>query len=300
MDKLKQQRVLVTGGAGYLGSKLITRLIELDCIVCSLDRRLQIYDSPMVISKACDLSNHELLKEVITDFKPKFIYHLAAKIDRTRDFNTLNEFVNANLLGTANLLNALDYVPYEMFFYISTSEIYGGEQVQSPFNEEGHFIPVSPYSLSKYFGELVIKTHSNLSNTNYLILRLFNFLGPDLPSTFFPSLLKEKLANDEPVKMTLGEQKRDFLHLNDVLEALLIASNSSYNGKTYNICSGKGVSIRQLANEAKKIMKSNSIIEFGAIPYRDNEIWEMVGDNSKFKKDFGWEPKYDILDFFRP
>ena len=127
---------------------------------------------------------------------------------------------------------------------------------------------------------------------------MFNFLGLNMPTNFFPSQLKEKLKNNEDFSMTLGEQIRDYLYLSDVIEALVLAGITEKTNEVYNVCSGQGISIRELAEKAKMKMASKSNIQFGALPYRNNEVWNMVGDNSKIKKDFGWSQRVSIWKYF--
>ncbi len=203
--------------------------------------------------------------------------------------------IETNLTGTINLLNALKLVPYESFILISTSEVYGGEIVKTPFREEDSFVPASPYSLSKYCAEVALKTYSEIYSKPFTILRLFNFFGKNMPKSFFIPQLLEKLLNNEDFDMTEGKQKRDFIYLNDVLEAMILANSPKAYNNVFNVCSGNGKSIKELALEIKGHFKSESNINFGAIPYRENEVWDMTGDCGKIKDRLGWQPKFSFI-----
>lgn len=291
---LKRKNVLVTGGCGYLGKNLVQNLVDLGAEVHSIDI-VENHDHPEVNYHQVDLNNESLLNEKVSEIKPDLIYHLAANLNRSRDFTKTNEILKINLTGTVNLLNALDKTKYDNFIFISTSDIYGGEKIPIPIKEDCDFIPASPYSLSKYCAEATIKTFSSIHSKNYSILRVFNFFGPNMPMSFFVPQLIDKLTNNQGFEMTHGAQKRDFLHVSDVVEAMVLSSNERAYNQVFNICSGEGITIKGLAIKFKTLLNSKSTIHFGAIPYRKNEIWDLTGDNSKIKNVLGWKPRYSIF-----
>ena len=302
MDPLKNfkgDRILVTGGVGYLGSNLISQLIKYGCDeIHSIDLERTEQENPNITFHQVNLLDSSSLSDKVKEIKPTLVYHLAANLNRSRDFSIVQQLMDVNFTGTTNLLNALEDIPYKNFIYTSTSEVYGGKDITPPFKETGDFVPASPYSLSKYCGEMALKTFSEIKEKKYTILRMFNFLGSNMPTNFFPSQLKEKLNRNEDFPMTLGEQVRDYLYLGDVIDALLLAGHTEHTNQVYNVCSGEGISIRELAEKAKTKMKSTSSIQFGALPYRNNEVWNMVGDNSKIQKYLGWRQKTSIWKYF--
>lgn len=296
---LKGARILVTGGVGYLGRNLISQLIHYGCEdVHSIDLESTEEKNPNITFHQVNLLEVSSLSNIVKNINPTLVYHLAANLNRSRDFSNVKQLMDVNFTGTVNILNALENIPYKNFIYTSTSEVYGGKTITSPFKETDDFTPASPYSLSKYCAEVALKTFSEIKEKKYTILRMFNFLGFNMPSNFFPSQLKEKLSRNEDFSMTLGEQVRDYLYLSDVIEALLLAGITEHTNQVYNVCSGDGISIRQLAEKAKTKMKSKSKIQFGAIPYRNNEVWNMVGDNAKIKEYLGWSQKDSIWKYF--
>lgn len=296
---LKGARILVTGGVGYLGRNLISQLIHYGCNdVHSIDLESTDEKNPNITFHQVNLLDASALSDIVKKINPTLVYHLAANLNRSRDFSNVEQLMDVNFTGTVNILTALEDIPYNNFVYTSTSEVYGGKAITSPFKETDDFIPASPYSMSKYCAEVALKTFSEIKGKKYTILRMFNFLGLNMPTNFFPSQLKEKLNRNEDFHMTLGEQVRDYLYLNDVIEALLLAGVTEKVNQVYNVCSGHGISIRELAEKAKLKMDSKSNIQFGAIPYRNNEVWNMVGDNSKIKNYLGWSPKDSIWKYF--
>ncbi len=291
--KLNGSKILVTGGNGYLGKLFIQELLTLEAEVSVIDisENTTGYNLPYY---QLNLSDEDILKKAVNDIKPDYIFHLAASLNRSRDFSLCNSLIDINLSGTVNLLNALKNIDYNNFVYISSSEVYGNEN-KSPFKENMLVSPASPYSLSKYFGEKAVSTFSNIQSKNYTILRLFNFFGKDMPKNFFLSQLVDKLRNNENFNMTKGEQKRDFLHVLDVLDAMILAVDEKAYNQVFNVCSGEGKTLKELAVEAKELLNSKSQINFGAIPYRKNEVWEMMGDNSKIRSKLGWKTNKNIF-----
>lgn len=291
---LKGKKVLVTGASGYLGSRLIQKLLKIEANVYSIDVQSKICH-PKESYYKINLNDSVLLNETISEIKPDVIYHLAASLDRTRDFSKTNTIMQTNLLGTVNLLNALKEINYNNFIFVSTSEIYGGDSIITPINEDSVFVPASPYSLSKYCAEMAVKTYSNLHKKNFTILRVFNFFGNNMSESFFLPQLVNKLKSNQDFDMTNGEQKRDFLIIDDVIEALILSFQKKAYNQVFNVCSGQGRPIRELALQFKTQLKSESNINFGAIQYRNNEVWDLTGDNSKIKQILGWRPSLDIF-----
>lgn len=113
-----------------------------------------------------------------------------------------------------------------------------------------------------------------------------------MPSNFFLSHLIEKLKNNEDFNMTPGDQQRDFLYINDVINAMLLAQLEAANQNIFNVSSGIGKPVKDIALEVKQFLKSDSKINLGALNYRDNEVWKMIGDNSKIIETLGWKSKY--------
>ncbi|HHH53495.1 MAG TPA: NAD-dependent epimerase/dehydratase family protein [Bacteroidetes bacterium] len=289
--KLKGKKILVTGGNGYLGSFLVGALKKELADVTVLDKE----GLTTVGFFKVDITDEIAVKEAIDIIKPEIIFHLASSLDRNRDFMMYKKVNDINHLGTFNLLSALKDIHYDNFIFTSTSEVYGENKV--PFHENQMPKPVSQYSLTKVYAENLIQTFSKTFNKNYTILRLFNFYGEDMPSNFFIPQMIDAFSNKKYFEMTKGEQKRDFLYIYDVIQALILsAKHPKAKNELFNVCSGKTATLRQLAEEVKSQMKSDCKIKYGAIPYRETEIWNMVGDNSKIKDTLNYEVKYDLAE----
>jgi UDP-glucose 4-epimerase len=288
---LENKKILVTGGNGYLGSFLVKSLKSKGAEVFIVSKNVVETDYSFNV----DLSNFENLNKIISEIQPDIVYHLAANISRERDFSIFEEMLNDNVLGTFNLIKALQNTNYQHFIFTSTSEIYGNNE--SPFHENQIPAPVSPYSLTKVMAENLIKTYHTQVQKNYTILRLFNFYGENMSESFFITQLINTLKRNEDFPMTLGDQSRDFLYIEDVISAMILsAENTNAQNETFNVCRGKGDKINELANSIAIKMGKLENLKLGALPYRNNEIWEMIGDASKIKESLGFVPKYSLFD----
>ncbi|MGK0325088.1 MAG: UDP-glucose 4-epimerase [Polaribacter sp.] len=285
---LKDKKILVVGGNGYLGKFLVKVLRENEADIFVISRNCEQSNSQFTV----DITNFDETYKVIQKIKPDIVYHLAANISRNRDFTIYEEMATVNVQGTLNILKSLEGIDAH-FIFTSSSEIYGNNA--SPFHENQIPKPVSPYSLTKINAEMLVQTYSTNQSKKFTNLRVFNFYGENMPEGFFIPQMIQSLKKGEDFLMTKGEQVRDFLYVGDVVKALVLtAKNSNSYGETMNVCSGKGTKLSQLAAAVNTVMKTKAKIVLGAIPYRDNEVWEMIGDNSKIKKITDFEPKISI------
>lgn len=285
---LKGKKILIVGGNGYLGSFLTKVLKEngADVFIISIDCEQS--SSQFII----DITNFDETYKIIQKIKPDIVYHLAANISRNRDFSIYEKMAAVNVQGTLNILRSLEGIDAH-FIFTSTSEVYGNNV--SPFHENQIPKPVSPYSLSKISAEMLIQTYCNNHSKKYTNLRVFNFYGENMPEEFFIPQMINSLKKGQDFLMTKGEQVRDFLYVGDVVDALILtAKNTSTHGETMNICSGKGTKLSKLATTVNTSMNTKAKVIMGAIPYRKNEVWEMIGDQSKIKKHIGFETKTPI------
>jgi UDP-glucose 4-epimerase len=285
---LKGKKIIVVGGNGYLGSFLTKVLKENGANVFIISKDCEQTSSQFII----DITNFDETYKVIQKIKPDIVYHLAANISRNRDFSIYEKMAAVNVQGTLNILRSLEDIDAH-FIFTSTSEIYGNNA--SPVHENQIPKPVSPYSLSKISAEMLIQTYCTNHSKKHTNLRVFNFYGENMPEEFFIPQMINSLKKGEDFLMTKGEQVRDFLYVGDVVDALVLtAQNTNSYGETMNVCSGQGTKLSKLASAVNTSMNTKAKIVLGAIPYRDNEVWEMIGDQSKIKKSIGFEPKISI------
>lgn len=285
---LENKKVLVVGGNGYLGSFLVKALKNENAQVFVVSNNCDETDTSFIT----DITNFDETYKIIQKIQPDVVYHLAANISRNRDFSIYESMAAVNIQGTLNVLKSLENLDTH-FIFTSTSEVYGNNS--SPFHEEQIPKPVSPYSLTKISAELSIQTYCNQYQKKFTNLRVFNFYGEHMPESFFIPQMINSLKRGEDFNMTKGEQVRDFLYVGDVVDALLLTAKTTDSyGETMNVCSGEGTELSQLAKAVNKTMSTEAKIVLGAIPYRDSEVWEMIGDQTKIKKITGFKPKTTI------
>jgi nucleoside-diphosphate-sugar epimerase len=299
MESLKNKRIVITGGAGYIGNALLRELQKAEAELYVFDIISPSERRQKVTYHNVSLLEYDLLKKLIKRINPQKVFHLAASLNRTRDYGAIDEILEINLKGTNNLLRSLKDINYTSFIFASTSEVYGN-QALTPYKEDMVLQPASPYSLSKAAAELSIQAFSEIYNKPFTILRLFNIYGPNLPESFFIPQLISALRRNEDFNMTKGEQKRDFVFIDDIIDALILAStNKNANNQIFNVCSGESKSLRELALYIQKLISSKASINFGTIPYRENEIWDMIGSNFKIKEAMSFINKIGLSEGLR-
>ena len=310
MGYYKGKKVLVTGGAGFIGSRLVKRLVNEGANVSVLVqykekvnnvRLSPVWDDLEVIE--ADIRNSDSLN-VVKELAPNIIFHLAAFNHVGRSFTNVQECFDVNAKGTANLIDAYD--GYERFVYTSTSEVYGLQE-EVPFVETMTPNPSSPYSVTKYAGELYAKMKQRINDYPIAVIRPFNVFGPyQTPSAVIPDLIIKALKG-ERISTTKGEQTREFNYVENTIGGfLLVGEKKEAIGETINIGSGEDISIADLVKKIAEFSESKSELGIGDIEYRPNEIWTMYADSQKARKLLGWEPKVSFdeglkktIDWFR-
>ncbi len=299
MYNLRNKSVLVTGGSGFIGSHLTERLVHEGASVHVITRSESSDNLKFVKDKiflhVADICDREHITKLIREIKPKKIYHLAASLKRDRDPKIIDHVMNINFHGTLNLLDAVKASDLESFVFTSTSDVYGSNK--SPFYEEQQIDPINPYSLSKAAAELTCKMYFKTFGVPIVILRPFLTYGPrQKPNLLIPEIIMSALKKKE-FRMTKGEQQRDINFIDDLVEALIKSSVSKEAiGETLNIGSGNKYKIVDIVETILDIMGNPIEPNVGALPYRENEVWEMYCDNTKAKKVLGWEPKTNLTD----
>ena len=293
---MKSKNILVTGGAGFIGSHLVKRLVKLNVNVTVTVRYKSIIDCPRLVSVwdkidiiEADIRNLDsvlYLKKIKSNFD--IIFHLAAYNHVGDSFNHINEALVTNLIGTSNLL---EFGPsYDRFIYTATSEVYG-LQDSVPFSEEDNPFPISPYAIGKYGGELYAKLKKHQNNDEIICLRPFNTFGPyQSERAIIPELIIKCLRGVE-IKTTDGLQTREFNFVDNIVDGFILAAKIPKSPKTsINIGSGEEISIRYLIKRIHDLTKSSSKLSIGALSNRPTEIWRMRAENKKAKSILGWTP----------
>lgn len=291
---MKNKNVLITGGAGFIGSHLVKRLVNLGARVSVIVKyksvidavRLSpIWDNLNVIE--ADLRNIDSLRQ-LKNQAYDIIFHLSAYNHVGDSFLHVNEALTSNALATANLF---EFAPeYKRFIYISSSEVYGCQDT-APFKEDLTPNPISPYAIGKYAGELYARMKYHQTKKEICCLRPFNVFGPyQSERAVIPELVIKSLRNI-PIETTEGSQTREFNYIDNIVDAFIkVAEIASFPNEVVNIGTGEEISIKDLVRKIHKLSGSKSELRIGALPYRPTEIWKMYADNSRAQDILGWKP----------
>jgi len=287
-----KKRVLITGGSGFIGKNLQKELFNHGASITVIDKSPQHTKSINTIK--CDICDYKNLEKVIKDISPEIVFHLAANIDRTSEFDIIRNMISVNLVGTLNLLESLrDISSCRSIIVAGTSEEYGNNQV--PFRECYKENPISPYSFSKVSASYLCKMLFNIYKLPIIILRPTLAYGPGQKETMFIPILIETLLRNERFIMTPGEQTRDFVFIDDLVNAYVRAGVSEgHFGEIFNIGSGKAYKIKDIASKITSFLDKQNFLKIGARDYRKSEIMSYFVDISKAKNCLNWTPKVEI------
>jgi UDP-glucose 4-epimerase len=290
-------KVLITGGAGFIGKKLANFLSGKNFYVLVLDDlssgNLKELNNEINFEKISIL-NKEKLEIQFKKFKPDYVFHLAAL--NMRSLNAGEELLSTNILGTQNVLRCSVGSSVKKVIFSSSAAVYGNAE-KFPISESSKLKLLNIYGVSKVASEYLIKSILDESGISYSILRLSNVYGPGqrfdneggVVSIFCNNFKKGKKI----VIFGDGRQTRDFIYVDDVLDALY--KSMIYKGNfVVNVSTKKETSIRNVLNLIESVSKQRVNILYKQIAAK--EIRRSVMDNSKIWKLLGWKPSIDLHD----
>ena len=222
------------------------------------------------------------------------VIHLAAKISVSESIDNPSEVFQVNVNGTKNVFASCEKNHVKKLIAASSAAVYGEGNQDVNLTEETKMNPISPYGESKVMMEEIIRQWKSSYNFNYVILRFFNIYGIGQSSEYAGVITKclEKIKQKKPIEIFGdGLQTRDFVAIEDVINAIYNAMQSSNSG-TYNIASGKTITINELVN--KMILSSRKKLEIKHIRAKKGEIRYSHADISKAKKEIGFSPKINL------
>ena len=290
-------KYLVTGGAGFIGSNLVDKLISLGHdVVCIDDESAECHEKFYWNDKAqnykYDICDYGLIAPLFKDID--CVFHVASDARIQPAILNPKKSIQSNAVGTANVLELCRVNKVSRLIYSSTSSAYG-KKALLPNQEIQPSDPLTPYSAAKVFGENLARVYYNLYGLQTISLRYFNVYGDRQPlkGQYAPVIGLFLKQHEEKKPLTVvgdGSQRRDFTHISDVVQANILASEVSQGfGEVYNIGYGNNYSILNIAN-----MISNDI-KF--IPPRIGEVQETLASNTKFKDLTGWMPKVSLIEW---
>jgi len=286
MDK---KRIFITGGTGFIGKKLIERLMETDRFAV-----LQLRE------KECSLTNYAQVGNLVQTFDPHFIIHLAAKTEVEKSFYEPVEFSEVNYCGTVNLIEkARSCKSLELFIFSSTMETYGAfpKHLWTPFTEETTQHPNAPYAVAKLACEKYLIYAARAYGFPSTILRQANTYGRD-DNDFFvvEQMITQMLKNKDEVNFGYREPWRNFLYIEDLLDLYMLILNNVNLSMGEVFCAGipNAIQISSLAKIIADKLKWAGKINWGTKPARPGEIYYLNCTNDKASRVLNWNPIYSL------
>lgn len=286
-------RYLVTGGAGFIGSHLVDRLLPDGHTVTVIDNLSTGRKENLMLHKnngslkfiESDASDFKNIKKYFNDID--IVFHLAALADIVPSIVNPLEYYKANVSGTVSVMEASRLAKVKRLVYAASSSCYGLADI-FPTPETAEIRPEYPYALTKHLGEQIVLHWGKVYKFPVVSLRLFNVYGPRARTSgaygaVFGVFLTQKLNNQPFTVVGDGKQTRDFVFVSDVVEAFISASESDCNGEVMNVGSGNTYSVNYLVQ-----LLGGQVVY---IPKRPGEPDSTFGDISKIKKLLGWEPR---------
>lgn len=269
--------VLITGGGGFLGKKLISKLKKYNYKYISLN------------SKDGDINNKETFKSIP---EVKFVFHLAGKSFVPKSWHNNDELFNTNILGTRNVINYCKKVDAKLI--MASSYVYGPPK-RLPINENHPIEPNNPYSLSKWISEQIIEFESKQCNLNAVILRIFNIYGNGQSQNFLIPKIISYIVNNKDIEILDLKPKRDFVYIDDVVDAFILSMSIKDRFQRFNIGSGKSFSVEEIIKMIQEISESELNV-ISQEKTRRNEIEDVIADISHARNVLKWNPKYTFYE----
>ncbi len=294
-------KAVVTGGAGFIGSHLVEKLVEMGFYVIILDDLSTGKKENLNFLR--NTKNNKFVKGSIVDlnllmnlFKDvDYVFHHAAIASVEKSIENPLLINKINTEGTLNILIAARDKDVKKVIYASSSAVYG-DSPETPKKENMKPNPKSPYGISKLIGEYYCEAFSDIYGLKTVSLRYFNVYGPrQNPSSEYaaviPKFIVKVMKNDRPPIYGDGNQTRDFIFVKDVVNANILAIEKDIEG-TFNIGSGKSISIKDIAYKIMRLLDKH--LEPIYAPQRKGDVINSVSDISLARKRLGYKPRFDI------
>ena len=318
----RTMRILVTGGCGFIGSTLVNRLakspnlkiLNFDKLTYASDLSSiqEVVDLPNYCFVKGDICNNELFFKTLHDFNPDVVFHLAAESHVDSSINGPDHFINTNIIGTYSILesirawlavgnekstNAFRYI------HVSTDEVYGELLLDEPaFTENSPYRPSSPYSASKAASDHLASSWARTYNLPILITNCTNNYGPrQFAEKLIPRMILSAISGKPLPVFGKGENIRDWLHVEDHVEALIKIAQHGKSGSQYNIggnCERKNIDVVNSICDVldKSVPKVNGSYrdQIKFVTDRAGHDFRYAINSDKLNRELGWQPVYDF------
>lgn len=306
-------RVLVTGGAGYIGSVMVRQLISSNYEVLVLDDLSQGHLSAIpsdVLLFEVSLANTLAVEGILADYRPDAILHFASNTLVGESMAEPFKYLGDNVRNGLNLIKGAVDNGVKRFILSSTANLFG-EPSSQPIAESAHISPGSPYGESKFLLERVLHWMDEIYGMRYGLLRYFNACGAATPNLgedhdpethLIPLVLQVALGQRDEIVIfgddydtRDGSCVRDFIHVSDLASAHLAVLQALEDGsRTYNLGNGQGFSVKEVVECARRVTGHSIPAVVG--PRRPGDPAVLVASSDKIKEELGWQPRYTELE----
>ena len=304
--------MIVTGGSGFIGSNLVNFLIQKKYFVINIDKLTYSsnrYDEKKRNKKfykhyRIDINNKKKLLEIIKKNSPKAIFNLAAETHVDRSIDGPKAFIDTNINGTFNLLEAIRHLKKRnkdcKLIHISTDEVYGDIKNNLRSDENFKYEPSSPYSASKASADHLVKSYIRTYKLNAVISNCCNNYGPyQFPEKLIPKMISNIFNNKNLPIYAKGKNSREWIHVRDHCNALYLLFKNGKSGESYNVGSGKNLRNIDLVKKLIKICKSSNIkigkktvIKF--VKDRPGHDFRYALNSKKIFNKLKWKPRINF------
>ncbi len=299
--------VLVTGGAGFIGSNFITylinkypdyKIINFDKLTYAgnLNNLIFVEENLNYVFVKGDVADKKDVKNVFEQFNPDHVVHFAAESHVDRSIINPDIFLQTNILGTQILLNYSREHKVKKFILISTDEVYGSIEKDKSVTEEAHLAPNNPYAASKAAADLLIRVAHQTYGQRVNIVRSCNNYGPyQFPEKFIPVMIYNALNNKELPVYGDGKNIRDWIHVEDHCRAIDLVLHKGKLGGIYNVgANNEWENLNLVEYILDKMNCSRSLISF-VLDRKGHDLRYSI-DSSKIKNELGWKPTIEFED----
>jgi len=309
-------RILVTGGAGYIGSHVVKALGEQGVPVVVLDNLSTGHREAVLAGELVegDLADAVMLDRVFEQYRPVAVMHFAAFIEVGESVRDPLKYYHNNAANAVNLLSAMQRHGVENFIFSSTAAVYGIPE-SMPIRETAPIRPINPYGQAKVFVEKVLEDAAGTGRMQYVSLRYFNAAGADPGGRIGEQHHPESHLIPLTLKAAKGTRKsitifgtdyptpdrtciRDYVHVTDLADAHLLALDHLLRkggSRAFNCGYGHGFSVREVIDAARRVTAVDIPVETAA--HRPGDPPSLVADSSALRRELGWEPRHDNLEY---
>lgn len=290
---MNSKKIVVTGGAGFLGKHLCRALANAGHSVTVVDLR-ENREFPTIIA---DVRDHAQMEEVLQGVD--VVFHLAALIEAGESVKFPQKFVDYNITGSVSVMEAMRKNNVKTFVFSSTAAVYG-EPERIPIFEDDRTIPINPYGMTKLAIEGLLSSYVESHDFTGVALRYFNLYGPEEahePETHaIPRFINQIMNEEEVTVWGSGEHKRDYIHISDIvnahLKALELAQEKPNKYHYFNLSTERPSSVIEIVNHIERIMNKKAQIK--NFPARPGDPLVLVADASKAREGLGWSAQVDL------